>query len=104
MRGSETEGPVANPLRAELDDLVRSVSRAQGQVPGMRGPLQAVGDGQAWKGPAARRFREKHLSPTSSTLYRALDRLVDDVTAARDAQPREVSPERAETLRREWGL
>lgn len=101
---SESEEPVGNPLRAELDDLVRRVRNATGQVPGMSGPLQAIGDGDAWEGPAARRFRSRHLEPARDGLYRPLDRLIDDVESRRDGLPREVSPERAAELRREWGL
>ncbi|OLT18893.1 hypothetical protein BJF80_13630 [Serinicoccus sp. CUA-874] len=101
---SEPEEPVGNPLRAELDDLVRRVQEATGRVPGMSAPLTAVGDGDAWRGPAARRFRDQHLDPARSGLYGPLDRLVDDVASVRDGLPREVSPERARELRREWGL
>ncbi|WP_010147442.1 hypothetical protein [Serinicoccus profundi] len=101
---SEPEDPVTNPLRAELDELVRRVRLATGEVPGLSGPLEAVGDGDAWKGPAARRFRDAHLEPARTGLYGPLGRLVDDVESARDGLPREVSPERARELRREWGL
>ena len=98
------DASVANPLRAELEDLLRQARRARGSVPSMRGPLEAVGDGQAWRSPAARRFRDNHLQPVSSTLYSQLDRALEDIEAARDAQPSMVSPERADALRARYGL
>lgn len=105
MEGSaEAEEPVANPLRTALSQLLVRVQGTRGSVPGMQGVLTAVGDGDAWKGPAARRFSDRYLSPTSEALYGPLDRIEDDVRAARDAQPREVSPEQAEAIRRQWGL
>lgn len=98
------EGPVPNPLRAELSALLTRVRDARWEVPGMGGPLTAVGDGQAWKGPAARRFHDHHLAPAAQSLYRPLDRLEEDVRAARDAQPAEVSSDQADRIRRQWGL
>ena len=98
------ETPVSNPLRSELSRLLTQVQQARSQGPGMHGPLTAVGDGQGWRGPAARRFHDRHLSRSAQSLYTPLDRLEDDVRAARDAQPVEVSPEQAELIRRQWGL
>ncbi|QFG69684.1 hypothetical protein [Ornithinimicrobium pratense] len=98
------ETPVSNPLRSELSRLLSQVQEARSQVPGMAGPLSAIGDGQAWQGPAARRFHNQHLSPTAQALYVPLDRLEDEVRVARDAQPAEVSPEQAELIRQQWGL
>lgn len=98
------ETPVSNPLRTELSRLLGRVQQARSEVPGMDGPLTAVGDGQGWRGPAARRFHDRHLSPGARSLYTPLDRLEDDVRSARDAQPTEVSPEEAELIRRQWGL
>lgn len=104
MSADGTEGPVSNPLREALSRLLGRVLEAQAAVPGMGAPLSAVGDGDAWRGPAARRFHDQHLAPSAQALYRPLARIEDDVRAARDAQPREVSAEEAEALRRRWGL
>lgn len=101
---ADPEAPVANPLRAELAELARAARLAVGGVPGMTGPVHAIGDGQAWKGPAARRFRDAHLGPAKGSIYPALAGLVDDVEAARDGQPSQVSPEQAKALRQKWGL
>lgn len=95
---------MSNPLRAALTRLLGRVQNARAAVPGMGAPLTAVGDGDAWRGPAARRFHDQHLAPTAHALYTPLDRIEDDVRAARDAQPREVSAEEAAALRRRWGL
>lgn len=101
---ADAEAPVGNPYRAALTELARAARAAAGGVPGMTGPLAAIGDGQAWKGPAARRFRDTHLGPVKGALYPALTQLIEDVEAARDAQPSEVTPEQATALRQKWGL
>lgn len=104
MADMSDEEAVANPLKAELRQLLEDTRTAVDLVPGLDAVATAVGDGDAWRGPLARRMHDDTFAPWATRVSQALTDLVDDVQDATDGQDDDVDPDTARRMRQELGL
>ncbi|NDL58933.1 hypothetical protein [Phytoactinopolyspora mesophila] len=95
----EGERLVPNPYVTALERLKSRAETAVADTPNMDGPAEAIGDGPAWTGSAARDVHDDYLAPHADPVRSALNRLVEDIENRKSAFEPLVTEGLAEVLR-----
>jgi hypothetical protein len=77
--GGEDERLVPNPYVTALERLKSRAETAVADTPNMDGPADAIGDGPAWTGSAARDVHDHYIAPHADQVRSALNHLVQDI-------------------------
>ncbi len=104
MTRMSDDEPEANPWKAELRQVLEDTQTAVEKVPGLDTVATAVGDGDAWRSPLARRMHDDTFSPLASRVSSALTDIEQDVQDAIDGEDDDVDPETARQMREDLGL
>jgi hypothetical protein len=94
---------VPNPRILWLQDLLKRVHTAQGQIPNIDTPTASIGSGTAWTGKRALAVHDETLAPLAKPFKAGLSGMESDVKTAISREPKTVTEEDAKKMQAEYG-